>query len=541
MLKLDFNERSEGTPAWAERALRNVDAGALWRYPNRAPLEQAIAARFLMQPEQVLATNGGDEGIDLVLRLAKKLDFKLLVPLPAFSMYRITAARNDVALVSVESGPNRTMNLEALSRAVASPGQLLALTSPNNPTGEVVPRAVLREIFILAKAADNVVLLDEAYAEFAGDSCLDLVREFDHVIVLRSFSKAFGLAALRVGWLAAQAPLMEPLKKLALPFNLSTPAILLAQAACEDEPQREMKTYCAQVASTRDALRKDLESLNIHAQPSGGNFLLLQLGVAKSELVANYLKRQGIAIRQFTESELAGCLRITIPANDVLLRSALRHALQPDLICLDMDGVLLDTTASYDVCVQKTVSALGGSEPAVAELQQVRNEGRFNDDWALAQTLLKRLGLQVEYARVVATFQKFYLGHEAVPGLCLQERVLIDDETHKKLLEISTAVVTGRPRAEALEGVRCCALQVAYVVSRDDVKEMKPNPEGIVAAQKNFVASRVWMLGDSVDDMQAALAAGAVAIGVGRHNAEALKNAGAEVVLSDINELRSLL
>ena len=542
MLKLDFNERCEGTPYWATQAISSLDLSSLWRYPDRQPLEQKIASRFGVDAAQVLATNGGDEGIDLVLRLARRERRNLLLPLPAFSMYRITAARNDVPVITVDGLPDRRINLDAITKPLQATGQLLALTSPNNPTGEVLAREKVRQLLLQARAFGNPVLMDEAYAEFSGESVLDLLAEFDNLIVLRSFSKAFGLAGLRVGCLIANEKLIARLRALAPPFNLSTPSLVLAQAACSSSAQAEMQSYCRAVSESRDALRAELLAVGVTVLPSGGNFLLLQLTPTRAELVASFLARQGISVRRFTEAELAGCLRITIPIDASRLQQQLLTALQPDLLCLDMDGVLVDTRASYDACVQQTVVALGGREPSLTDLQALRNSGGFNDDWALSQALLKQQNINTDYDRVVSVFQALYLGSNGTPGLRQRETAIASVDTRAVFSRFAYAIVTGRPRAEAENGVTLCALQPNKIVSRDDVSALKPNPEGVLACKAALSDDgRVWMVGDSVDDIRAAVAAGAVAIGIGRSNADALRAAGADTVLDSVNELESLL
>jgi histidinol-phosphate aminotransferase len=541
MLKLDFNERCEGTPFWASQALSALDVSSLWRYPDRAPLEKRIAERFDLQPEQVLATNGGDEGIDLVLRLAKRERRSLLLPLPAFSMYRITAARNDVSVIAVEGTCDRRLDLGAVIQPLQATGQLLALTSPNNPTGEVLERERVRKLLLQARAFGNPVLMDEAYAEFAGESVLDLIDEFDNLNVLRSFSKAFGLAGLRVGCLLANARLIDRLRALAAPFNLSTPALTLAQAACSLSAQSEMQSYCQAIRNSRDSLRQELLAAGITVLPSGSNFLLLQLTEARAELVARFLARNGISVRRFSEPELLDCLRVTIPADAQRLRTALLNALQPELLCLDMDGVLIDTRASYDCCVQQTVVALGGDEPSLTALQTLRNRGGFNDDWSLSQALLKQQGIEAAYEDVVARFQQLYLGDDRQLGLRQREQVLLEPATRRRLQDYRYTIVTGRPRDEARDGTAQCQLAPALIASRDDVTTLKPDPEGILLSKTATHSERVWMIGDSVDDMRAAVAAGAVAIGIGLANATALREAGADTVLASINQLELLL
>ncbi len=545
MLKLDFNERCEGTPYWAAEALASLDASALWRYPDRAPLEEKIAALFGVQSVQVLATNGGDEGIDLVLRLARREGRTLVLPLPAFSMYRVTAARNDVRVIEIPGNADLSLDLDAVVEPLQASGRILALTSPNNPTGEVISRERLQLLLMQARAFGNPVLMDEAYAEFliadGGQSVIDLLRDYDNLIVLRSFSKAYGLAGLRVGCLLAQDKLMSRLRALAAPFNLSTPALRLAQSACTPAAQSEMRQYCRAIVDARDSLRDRLNSWGIRTLASGGNFLLLQLGTARAALVARALQRRGISVRQFTEAELDGCLRVTIPGNSEALERALSEALRPQLLCLDMDGVLIDTRESYDNCVQATVQALSGVRPELDELRALRNSGGFNDDWALSAELLLQRGVVPVMQRVIDTFQNLYLGDAATPGLREKERVYVSDSLRQRLSKLDACIVTGRPRSEAEDGVRLCRLAPRAIISRDDVQAQKPAPEGIRKALNLTAASNAWMIGDSVDDMRAARAADVLAIGVGLGNADALYAAGADLVIADINALEDLL
>lgn len=541
MLKLDFNERSEGTPFWAAQAMQTLDFSTLWRYPDRQPLEQAIAQRFALRDAQVLATNGGDEGIDLLLRLAKRQRRQLVLPLPAFSMYRITAARNDLPVIGVDGDDNHQLDLNALLDPLQSTGKLLALTSPNNPTGECISRDRLIYLITQARAFGNPVLLDEAYAEFAGESTLDLLAQFDNLIILRSFSKAFGLAGLRVGCLLGQEKWIDDLRAMTPPFNLSTPSIVLATAACSTQALSEMRSYCKSVAVARDQLRDALLARGFNVMNSQGNFLLLSLGELRAKLVASYLNRYGIRVRTFKEKALSGCLRISIPTSTERLSEVLFSALSPELLCLDMDGVLIDTTESYDACVKATVMELGGQEPDSAQLQKLRNSGGYNDDWALSQALLAEQEIDISYEQVKTVFQSFYLGNQQAPGLRMKEKVMPNDLTRQRLAATPYAIFTGRPRREAEDGTELCQLHPIAIVSRDDVQNGKPDPEGLLMLRQQQQIKSLWMVGDSVDDMRAARAANAVAIGIGLPNAHALIAAGADAVLSDINAIGELL
>ncbi len=536
--KLDFNERSDGSPAWLSDALAQIDASTLWRYPDRSALEQTLARRFELRAEQLLVTNGGDEGIDLVLRTIAKKKWSLLLPLPAFSMYRVTAQRNDIAVTTIASLSEQRLNIDALVAAITS-NQLIALTSPNNPSGEVISLTDARRIASAAQRVGSWLLFDAAYAEFnQADFSALLAREFDNVIVLRSFSKVYGMAALRVGYLMGCAALIDTIRALTPPFNVSAISLKLAQAALSEAAQQDQAQYVAAIQQNVERVRRRLLALGVAVNASAGNFILLPLSEKKAELLSQVLSEQHIRVRVFSEAELRGCVRITIPLDCSRLLSALESVLNPELICLDMDGVLIDTRDSYDNCVAETIVRLGGQAVSAATIQQKRNSGGFNDDWKLTQALLTDQNIECPLDDVIATFQSLYEGKN---GYAQRETVLVSSVTAEQLRRKKTAVVTGRPANEALAGTHRLPWTVDALVSRDDVQQLKPDPEGIFSLQQRFKAQSSWMIGDSVDDMRAARAANAIAIGVGLHNQQALCDAGAHIVVNSINEVGELL
>jgi histidinol-phosphate aminotransferase len=220
------------------------------------------------------------------------------------------------------------------------------------------------------------------------------------------------------------------------------------------------------------------------------------------------------------------------------LIEVLRQALRPKLICMDMDGVLIDTSQSYDNCVIETVFQLSNKKVSLNQIRALRSLGGFNNDWVLSKQLLQDLGVPIDLDTVTKIFQQIYLG-ENNDGLVKNEIPLIDDLLSKKIRESRDqrfAIVTGRPLPEAKSGRKLVKLDDLDLVSLDDVIHGKPSPEGINLLQGKYSISS-WMAGDNPDDMVAAVASNSMAIGIGLDNEFALKKAGADVVLGSINEL----
>jgi HAD superfamily hydrolase (TIGR01548 family) len=212
-----------------------------------------------------------------------------------------------------------------------------------------------------------------------------------------------------------------------------------------------------------------------------------------------------------------------------------------DLLIFDMDGVLVEVSESYRETIQQTVEHFTGSRPARETIQQWKNQGGWNDDWALSHALIKSAGVEVEYQKVLDHFQKLFHG-----GLMQRERWIARDGLFNRLTATSKcAVFTGRLRWEAeLTLKRFKYDMFDPIIGVDDVSCPKPNPEGILKIRGRVPHNRVWYIGDTVDDARAAKAAEVPFIGVAARSGELaalLKSEGAQSVISDINDLEASL
>jgi histidinol-phosphate aminotransferase len=325
-LRLDFNENSSGCSPRVLDALSRIDGDLLSKYPEREPVE-AIAAEFLsLQSEQVLLTNGVDEGIHLICETYLEPGDEALIVVPTFSMYEIYALATGASVLAIPARRNFEFPSAAVLAATSKQTKLIAIANPNNPTGKVVPRE--RLIDIIENAPDAAILIDEAYFEFYGQTVMDLIDKYENLFIARTFSKAFGLAGFRLGILAGCAEQMRLVRRVSSPYNVNGVALACLPEALAD--REYVARYSAEVRTGRRRLKDEFASLGIPYWPSQANFVLARFGEFRKPFV-DAMRSRGILVRDRNgDPGCEGCVRITVGTNeqtDRLLRE-LRSALE---------------------------------------------------------------------------------------------------------------------------------------------------------------------------------------------------------------------
>lgn len=560
-LKLDFNERADRFPEWLD--ISKLSPQSYWRYPDQSQLKSAMSKQLGLSPEQILVTNGGDEAIELMFKLATLEQRELIIPMPAFSQYLSGIKIWNSKAKLIPAKPDLSIDLEASLQALTEKS-ILVLTSPNNPTGETLSLDVIRDACRKAKNKGAEVFLDQAYIEFTGqaEESLSLLEEFDNLVLLRTLSKAYGLAGIRCGYLLGGEAFIKRFAERKMPFNVPQPTLEIAVQAFTQAAQRDVVDFTKRIAENRDLLVQFLRQRGLNVLDSQANFILIVDNPQRLKLIKAACEQSNIQIKtdlvglelnQLDLQELdlpeQSAIRIAIPYEIEVLRQALVLALKPELICFDMDGVLIDTSKSYDAAIKQTVEFFTETKPEQQAIDTLRSRGGFNNDWVLTYELIKQQQDESlpDYESVVEQFQQFYLGNSEQAGLNQLEEALLSTSLCTQLFvqnskQFKTAVVTGRPRGEAEIGLELLGIRNTYLVSDCDVIESKPAPEGINQCKTYYGATYCWMLGDTPDDVQAAKAAGALAIGIAQSDsANNLYQAGADLVVASVNELERLL
>jgi histidinol-phosphate aminotransferase len=312
IVKLASNENSLGPSPKALEAIREMLSG-IHQYPEGSGyyFVRALSDKYGFGVEQFVLGNGANDLIELVVKAFVETDENVVYGFPSFIMYEIAVKMMDAECRRVPL-KDYNMDLEAMSDAVDGKTKVVFIANPNNPTGTIVTRKELDD-FIARTPDDVLVVLDEAYNDFVDDpdypESLDYVREGKTVMVMRSLSKTYGLAGLRLGWAVADSEIIEPIQKIRQPFNVNIVVQAAGTAALADDDHllksREM------IIEGRDYLYKELDKLGLDYVKSQANFVLIDFGVDVTELNLMLLKK-GIVIRPMAGWGLTQSARVTV-------------------------------------------------------------------------------------------------------------------------------------------------------------------------------------------------------------------------------------
>jgi histidinol-phosphate aminotransferase len=324
-VKIDANEFPYPLPTAVREAVLQALAGVeINRYPDPEAerLRHAIGRWIGVDPAMLLLGNGSDEVIQLLLTACGRPDGAVLMPTPTFSMYRIAAQALDQRPVEVPLTQGWALDIPRMLDVIArEQPRVIFIATPNNPTANCFQDAQVRE---LIEAAPGVIIIDEAYHPFSGQTFLPLLEAHPHLIILRTLSK-IGMAGLRVGILAANPPLVRQIDKVRAPYNLNAYSQAAAEAVLHH--WEHISPHVQEIIGERERLRERLSRLpGVTVYPSAANFLLARFAVGGLK-VWEALGAQGILVRHYGESAgLKDCLRITVgkPTENDLLITALQ-------------------------------------------------------------------------------------------------------------------------------------------------------------------------------------------------------------------------
>jgi len=325
-LRLDFNENTLAASPKVIARLRQVTAEGLTKYPEREGVERIAAAHFGLQETQVLLTNGVDEAIHLVCAAFLEEDNEAMVSTPTFFMYEVSAGMMTAHVKKVQADASLEFPYERFLAAITPRTKLIMMASPNNPTGAVVSREQL--LAICAAAPQAVVMVDEAYYHFSGESVMADVGKVPNLMVARTFSKAYGLANLRIGMLAGSAELMKYVRKVSSPYNVNGVALDCLPVALADEAY--VAWYASQVRAGLMRMIDGLRALGVDFFPSHANFVLMKIGTKHAELV-KAMRARGVLLRdRSTDPGCDGYVRITVGVEEHVTQglAALKESLK---------------------------------------------------------------------------------------------------------------------------------------------------------------------------------------------------------------------
>ncbi|HVJ09684.1 MAG TPA: histidinol-phosphate transaminase [Acidisarcina sp.] len=307
-LRLDFNENTVACSPAVLKLLERIAASDLTKYPERETVEAAAATHLGLKQEQVVLTNGVDEAIHVLCGTYMDAGDEMLLPVPTYTMYEVYASGTDGRAVTVQAGEDFAFPAERLLAAITPSTKIIAIANPNSPTGTTVSREEI--LAIAARAPHAIVLVDEAYFHFFGETVADLIGTVPNLMLARTFSKAYGLAGLRLGLLAGTRENMQWIRRVISPYSVNSVALACLPPALEDTAYLEW--YVEEVCGAREEFKRGLNELGVHWWPSQANFVLTRIGVKHKDFVAA-MHRRGVLVRdRSADPGCDGCVRVTV-------------------------------------------------------------------------------------------------------------------------------------------------------------------------------------------------------------------------------------
>jgi histidinol-phosphate aminotransferase len=503
--------RNEGRTRAAELIAAVADPDrAVSRYPDTSGVRARLAAIHGLDPSRILVTAGGDDALSRCFPALINEGGRAVTTYPTFEMISRYAEQSGVDLVEVPWWTGSFPVGEII--AAADRADTAFIVSPNNPTGAALTGTDLKRV----AAEFRYVVLDAAYVEFADEDLTPTALGMDNVVVIRTLSKAYGLAGLRVGYLLGPPELVTRIAAYGSPY----PVAALSAAVAESRlswPASETGRFVETIRSQRSRLADTLARLDTRPVSSQANFVLTECDDA--EWVMTAARSLGVAFRRFADRPgMEQMVRVTVPGDAAdfdRLVSTLESALAPQAIVFDLDGVLADVSRSQTVAIIETAKSFG-VEITPADVELGKAGGNANDDWGLTRDLCAARGVGIPLDVLTERYEGLYQGRGASPGLKELERPLVDVDTWRRWgRDRPLAVVTGRPRPDAEEFLERFDLMsgIAVLITRDEAP-LKPDPAPVRLALETLGVTAAWMLGDTPDDVVAARGAGVVPIGV---------------------------
>jgi len=310
IIKLNSNENPYPPSPKALEALRTIDGEWLRRYPEPfgGQFRQAVSQVLGIPSDWIIVGNGSDEVLSIVIRACAEPGRKVVYPMPTYVLYRTLTEMQAAEILEIPYAEDYSLPVAEL---IAADGAVTFIASPNSPSGHVVPKDDLRK---LASGLSGVLVIDEAYTDFADENALDVVQEFENVMIIRTLSKGYSLAGLRLGFGIANPKLLTGLFKVKDSYNIDAIACTVGTAAITDQAY---KNACiAKIRASRHKLAQDLKQLGFRVWDSQTNFLLVQPSQNNAEYLYQQLKAQQILIRYFKQPGLDDKLRITVGTDE---------------------------------------------------------------------------------------------------------------------------------------------------------------------------------------------------------------------------------
>lgn len=323
IIRFDTNTSPFIPKEWLNNIASKLETLGINDYPDTSyiKLRKSISKYININENQISVTNGADEGLDIISKIFIDKDTDIIISTPTYSFYSIVTKIMGGNIISIPRKKNFVDDIENILKSPKRKNNIIFLCNPNNPTGNSIER---KNVIRLLNEINSVIVIDEAYVEFSGNTLVDLTKKYNNLIILRTFSKAFSLAGARIGYIIASKTMVDILNKVRPPNSLSVISLALADIAINDI--EKVNDNIKLIINERTKCKNFLENIpGINVFPSDANFLLIKFNKINSDIIYNLLLKEGLIVRNLNNIQsLENCLRFSIrnsKQNNVLLNT----------------------------------------------------------------------------------------------------------------------------------------------------------------------------------------------------------------------------
>lgn len=503
-IRLDLNENSVGCPPSVLEMLQklsSIDSEHISCYPEYGLLEEKIGEYLHVDAENILLTNGARGAIQCIIDTYIEIGDTVVIPSPASPLLDMLVALRGGIIEYVSYNKDFSFPLPELMHAVRDNPKMVITQSPHNLVGTSLET---NDLVTLLNNKDTIVLLDETYSDFAGITNVNLIADFPNLFVVRSFSKSYGLAGLRLGYVVSHSENIENMEKVRLPFSVNSIADMAGYTTLDGEYLTEVVEKNRQ---EKEFLYNRLQDMGVEVCTTDANFVLADFKKECNE-IWQALYDEDVLVKNLNEYPLLrGYLRITVGSrsdNEILIE-VLREILPPEAILFSIGGVLVDDRESYMLAATKSAESFSST---CVDLE---------DGWEITGRIVKFSKVEVSQEEVMKKFQSLLMG-DNFDGFIKSEKLIFDTENLEELRkDYKLGIVTNRSKEVALYTLKRFNMEQYFdtVITREDVQgKYKPDPHGVKLALQNLQVNRAVFIGNTYVDMLTAKSAGIVPIAV---------------------------
>lgn len=307
-IKLDLNENLMGCSLKVIEALKKVTCDEISMYPEYDFFINKLASYLELEKNNLMLTNGADEALRIIMDTYLDKSDEIIIPVPTFYIFESYAEIIGARKKLIYYNDDLSFPIDSILEEIDDQTKMIAIVNPNNPTGTIIERQSI--IRILENTRNSIVLVDEAYFQFSNISCKDLINDYNNLIIVQTFSKGFGLAGVRLGYIISNENVIQNLKKIVLPYEVNGLSIIAASAALDDI--NFVDHYVNLVKDNRNYLLIELNKIGVKTYPSDANFIVANFGNKLDEVLDNLNKKNILVNNVSNLPLLEGCLRIAI-------------------------------------------------------------------------------------------------------------------------------------------------------------------------------------------------------------------------------------